>query len=70
MAVEKKTLNILFLAAEADPFVKIGGLGDVAGSLPPALRSISMLQEVNDREVEYDLDVRLVLPYHGAVSPS
>ena len=67
MAVEKKTLNILFLAAEADPFVKIGGLGDVAGSLPPALRSITILQEVNGREVEYELDVRLVLPYHGAV---
>ena len=47
MAVEKKTVNILFLAAEADPFVKIGGLGDVAGSLPPALRSISMVVNLN-----------------------
>ncbi|NOH02344.1 MAG: glycogen/starch synthase [Chloroflexi bacterium] len=51
-----KTINVLFLAAEADPFVKVGGLGDVAGSLPQALRALS-----ND---EIKLDVRLVLPYH------
>ena len=25
-----KTINALFLAAEAEPFVKVGGLGDVA----------------------------------------
>src|SRR5690606_14054689 len=54
-----KTINVLFLAAEADPFVKVGGLGDVAGSLPRALRALS-----ND---EIKLDVRLVLPYHPVV---
>jgi starch synthase len=54
-----KTLNILFLAAEAEPFVKVGGLGDVAGSLPRALRALS-----ND---DFKLDVRLVLPYHPVV---
>lgn len=54
-----KTINVLFLAAEADPFIKVGGLGDVAGSLPHALRALS-----ND---EIKLDVRLVLPYHPAV---
>lgn len=54
-----KTINVLFLAAEADPFVKVGGLGDVAGSLPIALRALS-----ND---EIQLDVRLVLPYHPVV---
>ena len=26
------TINVLFLAAEAEPFIKIGGLGDVAGA--------------------------------------
>jgi starch synthase len=54
-----KTINVLFLAAEADPFVKVGGLGDVAGSLPKALRDLS-----ND---EIKLDVRLVLPYHPVI---
>jgi len=54
-----QTINVLFLAAEADPFIKVGGLGDVAGSLPRALRAVS-----ND---EIRLDVRLVLPYHPAV---
>ncbi len=54
-----KTINVLFLAAEAEPFIKVGGLGDVAGSLPRALRALS-----ND---DIKLDVRLVLPYHPAV---
>ncbi len=54
-----KNLNILFLAAEAEPFVKVGGLGDVAGSLPRALRALS-----ND---EIQVDARLVLPYHPVV---
>ncbi len=54
-----KIINVLFLAAEAEPFVKVGGLGDVAGSLPLALRGLS-----ND---DVKLDVRLVLPYHPVV---
>jgi starch synthase len=54
-----QTIKVLFLAAEADPYVKVGGLGDVAGSLPQALRSLS-----NDEVI---LDVRLVLPYHPVI---
>ncbi|HET7143352.1 MAG TPA: glycogen synthase [Anaerolineales bacterium] len=54
-----KTINVLFLAAEAEPFIKVGGLGDVAGSLPRALRTLS--------NGDLTLDVRLVLPYHPAL---
>jgi starch synthase len=54
-------MRVLFLAAEADPFVKIGGLGDVAGSLPQALRALKNLDGTSP------IDVRLVIPYHGAI---
>src|SRR5512143_75937 len=54
-----QTINVLFLAAEAEPFVKVGGLGDVAGTLPRALRALS--------NNEIKLDVRLVLPYHSVI---
>lgn len=47
-------MKILFVAAEATPFIKTGGLGDVIGSLPKALKS-------------KDLDVRVVLPKYGDV---
>jgi starch synthase len=56
-----QTINILFLAAEAEPFVKVGGLGDVAGTLPRALRALS-----ND---DVKVDVRLVLPQHAVIRP-
>jgi starch synthase len=54
-----QTINVLFLAAEAEPFVKVGGLGDVAGTLPRALRALS-----ND---DLTVDVRLVLPMHTVI---
>ena len=54
-----ETINVLFLAAEAEPFVKVGGLGDVAGTLPRALRALS-----ND---ELKIDIRLVLPLHQVI---
>src|SRR5690348_14331342 len=52
-----KKLNILFLASEADPFIKVGGLGDVAGSLPLALRALPGAK----------LDVRLAIPFHSVI---
>ncbi|MBK6456917.1 MAG: glycogen synthase [Gemmatimonadetes bacterium] len=42
-------MNVLFVAAEVDPWIKTGGLADVAGALPAALRSIGH-------------DVRVVMP--------
>jgi len=52
-------IKVLFLAAEADPFVKIGGLGDVAGSLPRALRTLS-----TELTGGVEVDIRLVIPFH------
>jgi len=57
-----KTINVLFLISEAEPFVKIGGLGDVGGALPKALRNLSVTDAGG-----YNLDVRLVLPLHAFV---
>ena len=57
-----KTLKVLFLAAEAAPFVKIGGLADVAGALPLALRALS---EKDAGGVK--LDVRLAIPLHMVI---
>jgi starch synthase len=53
-----KNINILFLASEADPFVKVGGLGDVAGSLPNALHALPGASR---------LDIRLVIPFHNEI---
>ena len=53
-----KKLKVLFLASEADPFIKIGGLGDVAGSLPNALLDLGD-----------EIDVRLIIPLHKQINP-
>ncbi len=55
-------LNVMFVAAESEPFVKIGGLGDVAGALPGAIRQVS--HKIEDLPT---VDIRMVLPYHFAI---
>jgi len=47
-------MNILFVAAEAVPFIKVGGLGDVAGTLPKYLKKRGH-------------DVRILLPRYGGI---
>jgi starch synthase len=47
-------LRILFVSSEAYPLIKTGGLADVSGSLPAALRAL-------------DADVRLLIPGYPAV---
>ncbi|MDY6863969.1 MAG: glycogen synthase GlgA [Thermodesulfobacteriota bacterium] len=47
-------LKVLFLSSEAVPYAKTGGLADVAGSLPLALKKLG-------------IDIRLVLPLYSMV---
>ncbi len=49
-------MKILVLSSEAVPFAKVGGLADVAGSLPLALHDLGH-------------DVRLVMPRYARVGP-
>jgi starch synthase len=49
-------LKVLYLAAEVVPFVKTGGVADVAGSLPPAVRALGH-------------DIRVAMPRYGRLNP-
>lgn len=50
------THNILFVTSEAHPLIKTGGLGDVSGALPIALKDLKQ-------------DIRIILPaYRDAMS--
>jgi len=52
--------KVLYAASEADPLVKVGGLGDVAGSLPNALKDLSA------RHLS-KIDIRMVIPFHSVL---
>ncbi len=56
-------VNVLFMASEADPLIKVGGLGDVAGSLPRALKAVGE----SSPTIPGGLDIRLVIPFHPAI---
>lgn len=49
-------MKVLFAAAEASPFIKVGGLGDVMGGLPKEL-------------VSKGIDARVILPLYSAIKP-
>lgn len=63
-----KPVRVLFLCSEAEPFVKVGGLGDVGGSLPAALRGLKSKSHSTGQEITpAEFDVRLALPFHGQI---
>ncbi len=47
-------MRVLFVSYEVYPLAKVGGLADVAGSLPKALK-------------ELGLDIDVLMPFHGSV---
>ncbi|HWR44708.1 glycogen synthase GlgA [Sporomusa sp.] len=49
-------LKVLFVASEAAPFAKTGGLGDVIGSLPKELKN-------------QGIDVRVIMPKYSSIPP-
>lgn len=58
-----RTLRILFVASEAEPFIKVGGLGDVAGALPKALMNLPF-----ESTKPFRLDVRLCIPFYSCLN--
>jgi starch synthase len=47
-------MKVLYAASEAMPFIKSGGLGDVAGALPKALQKLGV-------------DVRVIIPFYSNI---
>ncbi len=57
MTEDTGKIKVLFASAEAAPFAKVGGLGDVAGALPA-----SLLQNFSN-----EIDIRTIMPFHAVV---
>ena len=51
----RRKIRVLYAAFEAVPFMKTGGLGDVAGSLPAALKKSGC-------------EVRVIMPKFGTIN--
>lgn len=49
-----RPLNVLFVSSEVEPFAKTGGLADVSGALPPALKGLGH-------------DIRVITPHYGSI---
>lgn len=52
--MEGKKIKVLFASSECSPIAKVGGLGDVIGSLPKELKKLG-------------IDVRICLPKYGII---
>ena len=52
-----KTIQVLFLSSEVEPFAKTGGLADVAGALPHTIYNLGH-------------EVRIMLPRYGSIKNS
>ena len=53
MPINKK-LKVLFVASEIDPLVKVGGLGDVIGSLPKKIQ-------------KNNCEIKIIVPFYKIV---
>ena len=49
-----KTIQVLFLSSEVEPFAKTGGLADVSGALPHTIYNLGQ-------------EVRIMLPRYGSI---
>jgi starch synthase len=54
---KEESLKILYMATEVSPYAKTGGLADVAGSLPPAIKQLGH-------------DIRVIMPRYGRIHPA
>lgn len=55
MRIENYIMKVLFAVWEIDPLIKVGGLGDVARSLPSALSHLGV-------------DIRVIIPFYKAIN--